>query len=99
MEQLKELEDEEELEKEVLDEGDNHPLHHFGGMDGGSPKSKAQSKKNQESQEYYEKSLRRLQDYADNLKRRNEAQTKSILKSQIINAYLEESEYPFEAIF
>jgi hypothetical protein len=56
-------------------------------------------KKSEASLQYYEKTLKRLEDYAQNLRKRNELQSKSLIKSQIINAYLEESEYPFEAIF
>jgi len=93
IDELRQLEEDEEFEKEEAEEERDHT--------GASPEpmNLSPDKKSEASLQYYEKTLKRLEDYAENLRKRNELQSKSLIKSQIINAYLEESEYPFEAIF
>ena len=92
IDELRQLEEDEEFEKEEAEEERDHT--------GASPEPRNLSpdKKSELSLQYYEKTLKRLEDYAQNLRKRNELQSKSLIKSQIINAYLEESEYPFEAL-
>lgn len=94
IDELRQLEEDEEFEKEEAEEERDHS--------GASPEptmNMSPDKKSEASLQYYEKTLKRLEDYAENLRKRNELQSKNLIKSQIINAYLEDSEYPFEAIF
>ena len=62
-------------------------------------KQSAAEREAQENQEYYDAMRKKLSDYMGHLQKRNEAQRQQLLKTQIMNAYLENSDYPFEAIF